>query len=504
MSQAPTVLPCAEAPPVDPGCLPAWKIGELPRPVPFRLRTWLTMIGPGLVLAGSSIGTGEFVIGPQTAARYGGAMLFAALISILGQVVLNTEVMRYTILTGEPVFTGFMRSRPGPKFWIIFYLLLDFGGWWPTQAALSAQIIVVMWKGLGPGDAINPDTVRMVSYGVFAVCGVAALFGGKIYNVVQLAGSGKFLFTLFYMLLLGVAFVSLETWVRIWTGVFNPFAYQQAGQTSIDWSVVSALAGLAGVGGLNNILVSNFVREKGWGMGGQVGAIPSAFGGHNIKLSHLGIMCCDSEETRSRFAGWAKYIKADQYVLWAFGSLVAIILPCMVGAQYLKGRSISDQWQWAAALAQELGVHHGQFFRITTLLCGLIIMIPGQFMSIDASSRRWTDAIWSGSASVRKLDTGSVKYLYYSIAAAYLAFGLLGYTFFPKLSGSKMMLVAANVSNLSLGMCIFHTLYVNHRFLPKGLRPSKLKSGLLVLAGMFFMAMFGLVVNQKILPIFFK
>ena len=486
---------------VDPGCLPAWSAGDLPAPVPFRLRTWLTMIGPGLVLAGSSIGTGEFVIGPQTAARYGGAMLWAALISILSQVVLNTEVMRYTICTGEPVFTGFMRSRPGPKFWIMFYLLLDFGGWWPTQAALSAQIIVVMWKGLAPGAVIDPHTVRLVSYGVFAVCGIAALFGGKIYNTVQLVGSGKFIFTLFYMLLLCVAFVSLETWIKIWGGLFNPFGFKNAaGHATVDWVIVSSLAGLAGVGGLGNILVSNFVREKGWGMGGQVGAIPSAFGGHHIALSHIGTMCRVDETTPARFKAWCRYVRADQYVLWAGGSMVAIMLPCMLGYEYLRGSNIEDKLQWAAALAQNLGAAHGQIFRFLTLLCGLMIMLPGQFMSIDGAARRWTDAIWSGSATVRQMHPRHVSRFYYGIAAAYIAFGLLGYFVFPQLSGSTMMLVAANVGNLSLSCCIFHTLYVNHRFLPKPLRPSWGKSAALVLAGCFFLCMFGLVVNQRIVP----
>jgi hypothetical protein len=138
----------ASAPlPVDPGCLPAWNVDELPEPRPIQARYLLALIGPGLVLAGGSIGTGEWVMGPKTAAQYGGAMLWIVLVSILAQVVLNTEVMRYTLCTGEPIMTGFLRSRPGPKFWLITYLLLDVGGWWPAQAGLAAQIL---WS---PGKA---------------------------------------------------------------------------------------------------------------------------------------------------------------------------------------------------------------------------------------------------------------------------------------------------------------------------------------------------------------
>ena len=488
--------------PVDPGCLPAWEVGELPRPVPFRMRNWLSLIGPGLVLAGASVGSGEFVIGPQVGARYHGAMMWAVLASIVAQVILNTEVMRYTLCTGEPIFTGFMRSWPGPKFWIVIYLLLDFGGWWPAQAGLAAQILVVMCQGLSPTDTIDLQTVRMVSYGVFAVCGAAALFGGKIYNTVAMVASGKFLSVLLFMAFCSLFYVSAKTWGQMWAGLINPFNVPQGvdGRSGIDWTIIASLVGLSGVGGMGNIMVSNFVREKGWGMGPQVGAIPSAFGGHKITLSHIGTMCRPGPETTQRFRGWFRYLLADQYAVWALGSLIAMMMPCMLGAEYLKGQGFKDQWRWAAALAQDFGSARGEIFRFLTLLSGLIIMIPGQFMTIDTTSRRWTDAIWSASRWVRTMDTHKVKYIYYSLAGAYLTFGLCGYTFFPNLSASTMMLVAANTANLSISACIFHTLYVNHRFLPKELRPSMGKSAALATSGLFFLAMFALVVNQKIVP----
>jgi hypothetical protein len=101
-----------EKPPVDPGCLPAWEMDEMPAPVPFENRNLLALIGPGIVLAGASLGTGEWAIGSAVAALYRGALLWVAPVAILCQVMLNTEVMRYTLLTGEPMFTGFMRSKP--------------------------------------------------------------------------------------------------------------------------------------------------------------------------------------------------------------------------------------------------------------------------------------------------------------------------------------------------------------------------------------------------------
>jgi hypothetical protein len=56
----------------------------------------------------------------------------------------------------------------------------------------------------------------------------------------------------------------------------------------LDWAMIMAFIGIAGAGGLSNTLFSNYARDKGWGMGARVGAIPSAIGGRTIGLSHTG------------------------------------------------------------------------------------------------------------------------------------------------------------------------------------------------------------------------
>jgi hypothetical protein len=493
---------------VDPGCLPAWEVDDLPEPRPFHARNLLALIGPGIVMAGASTGTGEYIIGPRTAAQYHGAMMWVVLLSILAQVVLNTEVMRYTLCTGEPIMTGYLRCRPGPRFWIIFYLFLDVAGWLPTLASLAAQILIVLVLHITPQDTINPDMVQMLRIGIFLFCAFLVLFGGKVYNTLQLVLGGKFLFVLVFMIISSVFFCSAHTWGQIWGGMLDPtrLPLNAQGQPEIDWALVASLAGFAGVGGLGNIMVSNYVRENGWGMGQKVGAIPSAFGGLQIELSHIGTIARNTTENLRRFRGWCKYLIADQYLVWMFGSLMGVMLPSILGAQYLnvEGLDTKDQWRGAAALAQDFGAARGEIFRNLTLICGLIIMIPGQFGSLESVARRWTDTIWSGSRRIRKLDNNRIKHVYYGFAFAYVVFGVLFYVRFPNLTGTTMMTIAGNLANFAIALTIFHTLYVNRRFLPPKMRPSIGKQIALVLAGLFFVTMFSLVFQQKIWPIVAK
>ena len=62
--------------------------------------------------------------------------------------------MRYTVATGEPVVTGFMRTRPGKTFWAWFYAVLYFlqiG--WPAWAATAAGAIFFLFAGPARGAA---------------------------------------------------------------------------------------------------------------------------------------------------------------------------------------------------------------------------------------------------------------------------------------------------------------------------------------------------------------
>ena len=118
--------------------MPPWDLGELPEAPRLTLRSWTLLIGPGLVAAGAAIGGGEWLAGPLTTARYGGAILWLSTVSILCQVVYNLEINRYTLYSGEPIFTGKFRLLPGPIFWLILYVFLDFGSVFPYLVANAA------------------------------------------------------------------------------------------------------------------------------------------------------------------------------------------------------------------------------------------------------------------------------------------------------------------------------------------------------------------------------
>src|SRR5439155_26929217 len=81
-----------EAPHPGSHAMPRWDTGELIDAPVFTWRNILAMIGPGLVMGASAIGGGEWLAGPAVTAKYGGALLWVAAVSIVFQVIYNIEI----------------------------------------------------------------------------------------------------------------------------------------------------------------------------------------------------------------------------------------------------------------------------------------------------------------------------------------------------------------------------------------------------------------------------
>ena len=140
---------------------------EPPTPSGFG---WLAAMGPGVIVLGLSIGSGEFLLGPAIFVKHGLTLLWVTLVAILLQTVFNTEVMRYTLATGEPVFTGFMRTRPSATAWAWFYAALYFlQVGWPAWAG-AAHLLYINTRLL-------PRHVRPPVWRRAALVGMALFYG---------------------------------------------------------------------------------------------------------------------------------------------------------------------------------------------------------------------------------------------------------------------------------------------------------------------------------------
>lgn len=470
---------------------PPWERAELPEPPVFRLRHWTLLIGPGLVMVGSNIGGGEWLFGPLVTAQYGGRIMWLANLSILMQVFYNLSVMRYALWCGEPIFVGYFRTPPGPRFWTFVYLLNDLGGLWPYLSSNAAVPLAAVILGRLPAAA-DDSLVRNLSYLIFLSAFVPLIFGGKIYNALEKVMVVKLVLVLGFLSSVTLLWVSWDTWWEIGSGLFR-FGALPDGE--FNWATLAAFAAVAGAGGLTNSAFSNYARDKGWGMGPQVGALPSLVGGRTIKLSHTGKVFELTPDNLRKWRGWLRHIRRDQLALWAPGCVLGMALPAMFSYEFLRGVTDVQGHAVAAMTAEAIAARHGPWMWFLTLLCGFLIMAPTQVSQLDNICRRWTDVLWTGARRLRRLDEHKVKYIYYSILAAY---GLWGLTALRLTPNPLVLAIASGVMmNFALGFSALHTLYVNLVLLPPPLRPGWLLRAGLVACAVFYFGISAIAFHQQ-------
>jgi hypothetical protein len=467
---------------VEAGLLPAWEMADLPNPPRFNLSNALTIVGPGAILLGISIGSGEWLLGPAVTAQYSGSLLWLATASIVLQVMMNTEFIRYTMYTGEPIYTGFMRTKPGASFWALVYSVLAFLqlGWpgWASAAATALTALII-------GDMPGPEHANLIKLiGLFWFLSTVAIvaFGAKIEQTMELVQWFFVAAILLFLLVIGVVFVSPATWVR----VANGFVSFSGVPEKVDWSLVGGFAADAGAGGVLNGTISNWFRDKGFGMGGVVGYIPAIIGGRKVPLTHAGKVFPLTAENKRRWREWWKFAAVDQYGLWAVGCFLGVGLPALLTLQFIPaGTEFKNEFGIAVYQAKYLSWAVGSdFMWFVTLLVGFWILYSTQLGITDAFARTVTDIIWSGSRHARAWRSGDIRFVYYSVLSLFTVWGV-----FILLSGLKpllLVLLGANMAGLNFVFLGLHTLYVNRKFLPADLRPPRWREVIVLLAVVFF------------------
>ena len=511
--------------------MPAWTVGELPEAPRFRWSQLALMLGPGLVMGGAAIGGGEWLTGPVVTARYGGALLWLATLSVVFQVIYNVEISRYTLYSGEPIFTGKFRIAPHPLFWLALYLILDFGSILPYLASNAAIPLAAMIRGTIPDPSLPADVslLRVLSCGIFLSVFIPLCVGGRVYNSIKIMMTIKLVIVLGFLTLLAVCFSTRENWKEIGSGFFqfgnvpiipaedlNKDGIQDEGEAkhgpridnvfsalrhqrsiAFDFALVGMLASMAAIsgnGGLTNTPISSFTRDQGWGMGKHVGAIPSMVGGHAIELSHTGKVFHITQDSLKRWFRWVAHVEREQYLVWLPACFVGLALPSMLSIRFLeRGTLLKDKWQAAGmtaggvrdAVTEATNPSLGGAFWYMTLFCGLLILGTSMVATADGVLRRWVDVFWTSSKRLQSWDTRHIGRLYFGVLCAYMVLGLFMLIFVP---GDKLLVTATGMMyNYALGFSCLHTLVINCTLLPRELQPRLWQKTGLVFGAVFFL-----------------
>ena len=444
------------------------------------------MVGPGVIVLGLSIGSGEFLLGPAVFVRHGLSLLWVTAAAILLQTIFNTELMRYTVATGEPVFTGFMRTPPSSTPWAWLYALLYFvQAGWPAWAANAAGAIffLVTRRLAGPADA---DAAYLIGVGTFLACVAVLLVGRRIVRTLELLNWVLVVSILGGFLVLALLFVPLQTWFAAAAGMAG---FDTASQSFVllppgaDYFLLAALVGYSGAGGCANIVLANWARDKGYGMARHAGYISAAVGGQKVHLAHSGFTFTPDAEAMRRWRGWWRIVRADQWGVFFSGALLGMVLPALLYVTFLPPGSDIRGLGISAALAWGVRDAAGPLLAGAIAFLGAWILFKTQLDSLEGMVRAVTDILWTGSVRVRERSGGDVRRVYYAVLGVVVLWGIVAL----RLAQPIILLqLGANVASAVFVLASLHLLWLNTRLLPVPLRPPVWRRAALVVTALFY------------------
>jgi hypothetical protein len=285
---------------------------------------------------------------------------------------------------------------------------------------------------------------------------------------------------------LALIFVPAATWLAALVGFagFNThsgsFSFVPAGA---DFFLIGAFAAYTGGGGVANLTLSNWARDKGYGMSSTVGFIPAAVGGKKVALAHSGATFTPDAAALVRWRGWWRIVRVDQWAVYFVGAILGMALPALLYVTFVPAGSDIRGLGIAAALAQAVATQKGAIFGGVIAVLGVWLLFKTQLDILEGMTRAVTDILWTGSARIRAWRGGDVRVIYYGVLALITAWGIIAL----KLTQPIVLLaLSANMAGIVFIISSLHLLYVNTRLLPVELRPPLWRRLALVALSVFY------------------
>ena len=350
-------------------------IKDLPEPLPLR-----KVLGPGVILLATALGSGEYVLWPFITAHIGLTILWAAIVAIAIQFFINMEVERYTLATGETAITGF--TRLWKPWWFLFIIMAVVPNMWPgfaTGAATCLSFVV--------GD-LNIQLVGIL--GLIAV-GITLTASKVVYQTVEKLQTVVIIGVIVWLALAVVLGTTADAWGDLVSG-FGSFGTIKTNEAVTAAALAGAIA-FAGSGGCGNLAVSNWVRDKGMGMGAYIPRIESPMNGEQEAVPSTGTTFEPNDENMRRWRGWWKVANTEQAVtFWLIGTLGIVILSVLAYSTVF-GKDTGEDFDFIKAEGDVLKDTVAPWFATVFWLAGFFKLLSTMLGNFDYVSRITADAV---------------------------------------------------------------------------------------------------------------
>lgn len=421
--------------PVDPYRLSPKDVTDPPR----KFRAILRRIGPGIILCASIVGSGELIATTTLGAQAGYVALWVILLSCFMKPVVQAEMGRYTIATGETGLESFNRM-PGPR-WKVSWVVWA----WALMVATTLFQIGAMFGGVSQVvNTLVPSIPVDAWVAVFMVLTLALLLGGGYERIEGIATIKVALFTLltFMAALVLMSMPQYFSWSRMVEGL--KFQMPPGGLTK-----AVAVFGITGIGASEFFMYPYWCVEKGYAR--FTGAADG------------------SAAWRSRALGWTRVMQVDvasSMIIYTIATIAFYLLGAGVlhgmGLMPAKDNMIRDL---ANMYTQTLGG-----WALWVFYIGAVATLYGTIFAATAAHSRVFADMCRLMGFFRR-DDYAARTRYRRRFVVVLTLIPAGLYWFVK-DPTRMVDIGGVAQFLMMPAIGIGTVYLRHKHLPQGIAPS--------------------------------
>lgn len=450
------------------------------RDLPEPPRELWRIVGPGIVAAGVGLSSGEFILWPYIASQAGLIFLWGAILGVGTQFFLNMEIERYTLATGETALTGFNRFW---KHWgLVLAIMVYFANLWPGWAVSSATLATFIFGG-------NP---RLIGAGMLLVIGAALTLAPVVYVALERLIFVKVAAVCLVVALAVVFAIDAPTWHALPGGLVG------VGQVPLQlgFALLLGAVAFAGAGGGQNLCQSNYIRDKGFGMGKYVPRLTSAVTGETHAAHTVQAFIFETTEPNmDRWNRWWRFANIEQFLTFVLVTVATICLTSMIAYSTLYGRpDLPNSVMFLQIEGRRLQEIVGPWFGLLFWGIGSFSLFASSMGIADYTSRLAADILKS--TYLRKHPVSESR-LYFWLVWGMVALGC-GILFIGLDQPLVLLVISASVGGVM--MCLYSGLLLalNRRFLPDAIKVRSWRVAILVWSVLFFGVLGALTIYQQI------
>ena len=450
------------------------------RDLPDPPRNLWRIVGPGVVGAGVGLSSGEFILWPYIASQVGLVFLWGAVLGVTTQFFLNMEIERYTLATGQTALAGFNRFW---KHWgLVLAILVYFANLWPGWTMSAATLATYIFGG-------NPRFV--------AVAGLVVIGAGLTLAPVVYVALERLIFVKIAAVLtlvgLAIAFaIAGDTWRALPAGLTTDARFP----TELGFALLVGAIAFAGAGGGQNLCQSNWIRDKGFGMGRYVPRLVSPVTGiEEAAPSGITYLFEPSPANMSRWQRWWRFANIEQALAFVLTTVVTIGLMSMISHSVLFGTpGLPNNVTFLRIEGEQLQRVVGGWFGILFWAIGAFSLFASAMGIIDYTSRLAADVLKTAYLRESRI---SESRLYFR-----LVWGMVGVGATILLFGFDQPLVLLIISACTGALIMFLysglLIVLNRRALPAPLAVKSYRLAALFWSTVFFGGLSALTIWQQL------